>query len=208
MESALYCQIHVKEIALSREAGRTGKAGEYVAVTTSATGREHVTILHLKITAPFVKDSRTNLKAVFEEVMTSVRCTAVGLCGWTPQIALPHAELLTKHNPVLVPILRHTMAEKTVSGHLNGMLNALMFFVLFELDGGWSYWTEWTQCSVTCDGQGTQSRNRSCDNPHPLFGGAKCQGDEYAMRDCRSPDKCASRLVKANAMSKLFRTNY
>ncbi|WAR26354.1 HMCN1-like protein [Mya arenaria] len=61
----------------------------------------------------------------------------------------------------------------------------------FTVDGGWSNWTEWTQCSVTCEGQGTQSRNRTCDNPIPMFGGAKCQGDGYAMRDCTSPDKCA-----------------
>ncbi|WAR26346.1 LOW QUALITY PROTEIN: HMCN1-like protein [Mya arenaria] len=214
----------------SREAGRTGKAGEYVAVTTSATDREHVTILHLKITAPFVKDSHTNLKAVFEEVMTSVRVNILHaqqiilimifmndsvfeidiypfcLSGdiytkvhgrwsmWvdTSDCSASCGDAYKTQSRTCTNPAPHNGGENCFG---SSKQNVKCPYVLCPVDGGWSYWTEWTQCSVTCDGQGTQSRNRSCDNPHPLFGGAKCQGDEYAMRDCRSPDKCASRLL-------------
>ncbi|KAK7454681.1 hypothetical protein BaRGS_00039564, partial [Batillaria attramentaria] len=41
------------------------------------------------------------------------------------------------------------------------------------VDGGWSCWTDWGPCSVTC-GEGTRTRTRTCDNPPPSNGGADC----------------------------------
>ncbi|CAH1773904.1 unnamed protein product, partial [Owenia fusiformis] len=37
------------------------------------------------------------------------------------------------------------------------------------VNGGWSGWQEWSNCSVQC-GDGVQVRFRTCDNPIPLGG--------------------------------------
>ena len=41
------------------------------------------------------------------------------------------------------------------------------------VNGGYSKWSEWTPCSVTC-GNGAQYRERKCENPHPANGGTDC----------------------------------
>ncbi|XP_072431618.1 semaphorin-5A isoform X1 [Chiloscyllium punctatum] len=42
-------------------------------------------------------------------------------------------------------------------------------------DGGWSCWSSWSKCSVTCGG-GHYMRTRSCNNPPPAYGGDICLG--------------------------------
>lgn len=49
------------------------------------------------------------------------------------------------------------------------------------VDGSWFPWTQWSLCTLTC-GNGTQTRNRTCDDP--LFGGANCTGDDTEIRHC------------------------
>jgi len=46
-------------------------------------------------------------------------------------------------------------------------------FMLSSVNGGYSEWSIWTGCSVTC-GDGTKSRGRICDNPEPQHGGLDC----------------------------------
>ena len=43
------------------------------------------------------------------------------------------------------------------------------------MDGNWGGWRDWSGCSRSCNG-GTQKRIRSCNNPPPTNGGAKCNG--------------------------------
>ncbi|XP_070183045.1 netrin receptor UNC5C-like isoform X2 [Littorina saxatilis] len=57
--------------------------------------------------------------------------------------------------------------------------------LLVYRDGGWSAWTDWSDCSATC-GKGKKRRTRACDNPAPLNGGAPCIGESQAFVDCTS----------------------
>ncbi|ESO90271.1 hypothetical protein LOTGIDRAFT_66885, partial [Lottia gigantea] len=41
------------------------------------------------------------------------------------------------------------------------------------VDGNWGEWSDFSDCSTTCDG-GTQNRTRLCDNPEPSNDGATC----------------------------------
>ncbi|XP_065181544.1 A disintegrin and metalloproteinase with thrombospondin motifs 17-like [Sycon ciliatum] len=49
--------------------------------------------------------------------------------------------------------------------------------------GGWTDWTEWSDCTLTC-GDGYSQRRRECDNPEPANGGADCEGRSVDIRKC------------------------
>uniref|UniRef100_A0A8C2X7V5 Uncharacterized protein n=1 Tax=Cyclopterus lumpus TaxID=8103 RepID=A0A8C2X7V5_CYCLU len=46
-----------------------------------------------------------------------------------------------------------------------------------DLDGGWTPWSVWSDCSVTC-GHGAQVRTRACINPPPRNNGSHCSGPD------------------------------
>nr|XP_033816119.1 hemicentin-1 isoform X1 [Geotrypetes seraphini] len=54
-----------------------------------------------------------------------------------------------------------------------------------QVHGGFSEWSEWRLCSVTC-GQGVQKRIRQCTNPLPANGGRHCQGSDAETRSCQN----------------------
>ncbi|KAL5017646.1 hypothetical protein ScPMuIL_007235 [Solemya velum] len=51
------------------------------------------------------------------------------------------------------------------------------------VDGVWTSWSDWTTCSLTCDG-GTQSRSRTCEGT--LYEGLNCTGPDSNSRDCNT----------------------
>uniref|UniRef100_A0A8C5HHU6 Thrombospondin-1 n=1 Tax=Gouania willdenowi TaxID=441366 RepID=A0A8C5HHU6_GOUWI len=57
----------------------------------------------------------------------------------------------------------------------------------FKQDGGWSHWSPWSSCSVTC-GEGVITQIRLCNSPTPQMGGRDCQGDGRHTKACtKSP---------------------
>jgi len=46
-----------------------------------------------------------------------------------------------------------------------------LFWLL--VDGGWTLWTDWSDCSSTC-GPGLITRDRTCTDPLPQYGGQGC----------------------------------
>ena len=70
---------------------------------------------------------------------------------------------------------------------------AYLLLVLYNLevpdvDGGWSDWGLWSDCSSSC-GAGTKSRHRSCTAPAPVGSGANCVGEPNSNEVCEKP-KC------------------
>ena len=54
---------------------------------------------------------------------------------------------------------------------------------LFLVNGGYSLWSKWGQCSKSC-GTGEQSRSRSCTNPTPVGSGKPCEGAANEIQQC------------------------
>ena len=59
----------------------------------------------------------------------------------------------------------------------------MLFFSI--VNGGYSPWSKWTKCSVTC-GNGHEYRSRKCNKPTPQNGGADCSlmGDPTDIKAC------------------------
>uniref|UniRef100_T1IZN0 Peptidase M12B domain-containing protein n=1 Tax=Strigamia maritima TaxID=126957 RepID=T1IZN0_STRMM len=52
-----------------------------------------------------------------------------------------------------------------------------------KIDGQWSKWSEWNQCSRSCGG-GITTRERFCSNPEPENGGKYCYGERKQYKSC------------------------
>ena len=68
------------------------------------------------------------------------------------------------------------------------------------VDGGYSPWSTFGECSVTC-GNGVQKRERSCDSPAPMFDGLSCDklelGPSVETKECRK-DTCPGEIPMSN----------
>lgn len=53
------------------------------------------------------------------------------------------------------------------------------------MDGGWTEWTTWSGCSMSC-GIGSQHRMRTCNDPEPKYGGQNCTGNNLDFKNCDS----------------------
>ena len=61
------------------------------------------------------------------------------------------------------------------------------------VDGDWSSWSDWDQCSATCE-EGNQGRRRECNNPEPRFGGEECLGSAKEIRSCVEIENCRKKV--------------
>ncbi|XP_048669940.1 semaphorin-5A isoform X1 [Marmota marmota marmota] len=51
------------------------------------------------------------------------------------------------------------------------------------VNGAWSAWTSWSQCSRDCS-RGIRNRKRVCNNPEPKYGGMPCLGPSLEYQEC------------------------
>ena len=60
-----------------------------------------------------------------------------------------------------------------------------------DIDGGYTEWSKWSECDVSCGG-GVQRRERSCTNPSPSGEGKDCKtqelGPESETQECNTEE--------------------
>jgi len=52
-----------------------------------------------------------------------------------------------------------------------------------SVNGGWSQWGPWSDCSTTCD-FGVKNRRRTCTDPVPQQNGKPCNGSDEDSAQC------------------------
>ncbi|XP_022240552.1 semaphorin-5A-like isoform X1 [Limulus polyphemus] len=57
--------------------------------------------------------------------------------------------------------------------------------ILPPVDGLWSDWSVWTECTALCGG-GIQMRQRKCNSPAPKNGGRECLGCDHDYQQCNT----------------------
>jgi len=57
------------------------------------------------------------------------------------------------------------------------------------VDGGWSTWGAWSDCSASC-ASGAMYRSRICSNPKPNCAGLVCTGNYTDQAPCGSGFTC------------------
>lgn len=63
------------------------------------------------------------------------------------------------------------------------VLTRFDIWLILTVDGGWSDWSMWTTCAVSC-GVGNKTRDRTCTNPEPLHNGRKCNENSLELDSC------------------------
>ncbi|XP_078373834.1 coadhesin-like [Oculina patagonica] len=81
-----------------------------------------------------------------------------------------------------------------------------------DVDGNYTNWSQWTECSKTCGG-GEKTRERSCSNPEPKGNGRPCVGEpEESVRcneqECDNCDKVMDVGIIVDSSSSVRRDNY
>ena len=66
---------------------------------------------------------------------------------------------------------------------------------LIAVDGGWSEWGQFSECSETCGG-GYTTRTRQCNDPSPINGGEDCPGETFETAVCNKEINCKSDKAK------------
>ena len=63
------------------------------------------------------------------------------------------------------------------------VINTTILLLFSGVDGGFSRWSFWSECNLTCGG-GNQRRTRTCTYPPPQGYGEDCNGALLETRTC------------------------
>lgn len=89
----------------------------------------------------------------------------------------------------------HTYINSILSGYSK---NNLLYFYPSLVDGDFTQWSQWSECSLYC-GSGTRRRFRRC-SPIPRCGGDPCDPDISTMEEevCSGECKCKLTFLLQN----------
>ncbi|CAG2242454.1 unnamed protein product [Mytilus edulis] len=87
------------------------------------------------------------------------------------------------------------------TGHWTDEECQTCYFTTEKINGNYSTWTEWEDCSINCKGK--SSRYRTCDNPSPCNGGRNCSvlGVDTLTKDCVIPPCLTSEVFDQNYLA-------
>ncbi|XP_035384811.1 hemicentin-1 isoform X2 [Electrophorus electricus] len=166
-------------------------AGSYVCIATNDAGVvERTVTLTLQSSPIFTLEPLDT--AVDSGSTALLSCQAQGepepIIEWTRQGRL----LLADERITTLPdgSLQLSGAQKEDTSEYECVARNLMGSALVRttltvrVHGGFSEWTEWGACSVSC-GTGVQKRLRQCNNPLPANGGRHCVGSSSETRSCQ-----------------------
>lgn len=127
----------------------------------------------------FVKmlSTENNLNARIEEYKTSTSEEIMQI----QNAVLKHSE---KFNTLELKDTEAMNRYKEIAQNLTVFAD-FMQDILTKTDGGWSSWSNWTECSVTCLG-GLTKRTRTCTNPEPSNFGLACFGKDEEVESCNA----------------------
>ena len=76
--------------------------------------------------------------------------------------------------------------------------------IFSAIDGNYTKWSEWSECSATCRG-GSQTRTRTCTNPTPQHGGKNCSelGPANETQECNT-NACRKYLFRHRPENLIF----
>ena len=75
---------------------------------------------------------------------------------------------------IITDYLIHFLRKSLIKGTRSSFKFLLIWhLILVDIDGGFTEWSEWSECSATCGG-GTHHRSRTCTNPPPKNDGKPC----------------------------------
>uniref|UniRef100_W5N7X9 Sema domain-containing protein n=1 Tax=Lepisosteus oculatus TaxID=7918 RepID=W5N7X9_LEPOC len=79
--------------------------------------------------------------------------------------------------------MRYCSSDGSTGCSTDGDLLRSGRFTAHTVNGGWSSWTPWSQCSRDCS-RGIRSRKRVCNSPEPRYGGMPCLGPSLEYQEC------------------------
>ncbi|PIK51722.1 putative SCO-spondin-like [Apostichopus japonicus] len=131
-----------------------------------------------------------------------VQLMVLGVAGVNGLSALSLVMKAPKNSGGLVPVLPHNTEVRTVQDEKNedgfasqnfAQHHQFLYawfpigFIWFSVNGGWSLWSSWSECTHSC-GWGTRYRHRTCTSPAPMYGGSFCVGTAQAGASCLIQD--------------------
>ncbi|CAI9582303.1 unnamed protein product, partial [Staurois parvus] len=121
---------------------------------------------------------------VTEEILRGLRNATPGATPHPPsQVTLHGAELIPGEEVTSGDQIHHGCSSCTCeNGHMECAFSAC------PQDGGFTLWSPWSPCSVSCGGLGNMTRSRDCSNPPPANGGKECEGPSVDIKYCQAPD--------------------
>jgi hypothetical protein len=76
-----------------------------------------------------------------------------------------------------------------------------------KVDGGWSAWSDFGACSVSC-GAGVKYSTRMCNNPRAEHGGKECEGNSQKKTKCDMPPCKGKESFERDFLSSCFSAMY